>query len=106
MSAAGCPNDSALRTMLIFGDQRARKASEGGEWLLRRRVVIPPLKAKAESCLGVLHKFCTCHQGETEARLRFLPGKGDSGIRELIARPPGTPTTPPMVQMETRPLWP
>lgn len=52
----------------------------------------PPLKAEAESSPGMLNKFCTCHQGETEARLTFLPGQGDGGsIRQLITRPLGTP---------------
>lgn len=36
----------------------------------------PSLKAEAESSLGMLNKFYRCHQGETEARLSFLPVRG------------------------------
>lgn len=74
--------------------------------VIGKRGGVPPLKAEAESRPGMLNKFCTCHQGETEARLTFLPGKGGSGIRELITRPPGTHTTPPTVQRKTRPRGP
>lgn len=50
---------------------------DGGEKSADSSPTLPPRpKAEAESSLGTPSKFCGCHQGETEARLRFLLDRG------------------------------